>query len=127
MFMGSQFPLKPYMNPVIPGDHPDPTLTRIGNDFYTTGSSFNPYAKIYHSTDLVHWEVISQPVSASWSTYGDSPARYMGRTTWFYITMSTGTTLEEAEAACISLQLISLKDHGVPQPECRFLPGCRQD
>ena len=25
-----------YMNPVIPGDHPDPTLTRIGNDFYTT-------------------------------------------------------------------------------------------
>ncbi|MGD8782489.1 MAG: family 43 glycosylhydrolase [Ignavibacteria bacterium] len=62
-----------YMNPVIPGDHPDPTLTRIGDDFYTSGSSFNPTPKIYHSTDLVHWEVISQPVSASWSGYGDSP------------------------------------------------------
>jgi xylan 1,4-beta-xylosidase len=62
-----------YINPVIPGDHPDPTLTKIGKDFYTSGSSFNPTPKIYHSTDLVHWEVIAQPVSASWSQYGDSP------------------------------------------------------
>ncbi|MCW8850921.1 MAG: family 43 glycosylhydrolase, partial [Melioribacteraceae bacterium] len=62
-----------YINPVIPGDHPDPTVTKIGNDFYTSGSSFNPTPKIYHSTDLVHWEVIAQPVSASWFRYGDSP------------------------------------------------------
>ena len=62
-----------YVNPVIPGDHPDPTLTKIGNNFYTSGSSFNPTPKIYHSSDLVHWEVIAQPVSASWSSYGDSP------------------------------------------------------
>ncbi len=45
---------KTYMNPVIPGDHPDCTLTKVGNDFYTTGSSFNPTPVIYHSTDLVH-------------------------------------------------------------------------
>lgn len=62
-----------YLNPVIPGDHPDPTLTKIGKYFYTSGSSFNPTPKIYRSTDLVHWEVIAQPVSASWSQYGDSP------------------------------------------------------
>jgi beta-xylosidase len=61
------------MNPVIPGDHPDCTVTRVGNDFYTTGSSFNVTPVIYHSTDLVHWEAIAQPVSASWSGYGDSP------------------------------------------------------
>ena len=61
-----------YVNPVIPGDHPDATLTRVGNDFYTTGSSFNPTPVIYHSTDLVHWEAIAQPVSASWSYYGTS-------------------------------------------------------
>jgi beta-xylosidase len=59
-----------YMNPVIPGAHADATLTRIGKDFYTTGSSFSPTPKIYHSTDLVHWEVIAQPVSATWSLYG---------------------------------------------------------
>jgi xylan 1,4-beta-xylosidase len=69
----SQTSEKTYINPVIPGDHPDPSLTKIGNDFYTSGSSFNPTPKIYHSTDLVHWEVIAQPVSASWSDYGDNP------------------------------------------------------
>jgi xylan 1,4-beta-xylosidase len=62
-----------YMNPVIPGDHPDATVTRIGNDFYTTGSSFNVTPVIYHSTDLVHWEAIAQPVKASWSNFGDIP------------------------------------------------------
>jgi xylan 1,4-beta-xylosidase len=62
-----------YMNPVIPGDHPDCTVSKVGNDFYTTGSSFNPTPVIYHSTDLVHWEAIAQPVSAAWSGYGDSP------------------------------------------------------
>jgi xylan 1,4-beta-xylosidase len=62
-----------YMNPVIPGDHPDCTVSEIGNDFYTTGSSFNVTPVIYHSTDLVHWEAIAQPVSAAWSGYGDSP------------------------------------------------------
>jgi len=63
-----------YMNPVIPGDHSDCTLTRVGNDYYTTGSSFNPTPVIYHSTDLVHWEAIAQPVSAAWVNYGDSPS-----------------------------------------------------
>ena len=62
-----------YLNPVIPGDHPDCTLTKVGNDYYTTGSSFNVTPIIYHSTDLVHWEAIAQPVSASWSSYGDAP------------------------------------------------------
>ncbi len=60
-----------YMNPVIPGDHPDCTVTKIGGDFYTTGSSFNVTPVIYHSTDLVHWEAIAQPVTATWSNYGD--------------------------------------------------------
>jgi beta-xylosidase len=64
---------KTYMNPVIPGDHPDCTLTKVGNDFYTTGSSFNVTPVIYHSTDLVHWEAIAQPVSASWTGFGDTP------------------------------------------------------
>ncbi len=64
---------KTYMNPVIPGDHPDCTVTKVGDHFYTTGSSFNVTPVIYHSTDLVHWEAIAQPVSASWSNFGDNP------------------------------------------------------
>jgi xylan 1,4-beta-xylosidase len=62
-----------YMNPVIPGDHPDCTISKIGDDFYTTGSSFNPTPVIYHSTDLVHWEAIARPINASWIEYGDAP------------------------------------------------------
>jgi beta-xylosidase len=74
LFVAGQSPsFKSYMNPVIPGDHPDCTVTQVGKDFYTTGSSFNVTPTIYHSTDLVHWEAISRPVSASWSIYGDTP------------------------------------------------------
>ncbi len=64
---------KTYMNPVIPGDHPDCTITKVGKDYYTTGSSFNVTPVIYHSTDLVHWEAIAQPVSASWTGFDDKP------------------------------------------------------
>ncbi len=62
-----------YMNPVIPGDHPDCTLSKFGNDYYTTGSSFATTPIIYHSTDLIHWEAVSQPVSNSWSLFGTTP------------------------------------------------------
>jgi xylan 1,4-beta-xylosidase len=70
---GQSVSFQTFMNPVIPGDHPDCTISKVGNDFYTTGSSFNPTPVIYHSTDLVHWEAIAQPVSSSWTGYGDSP------------------------------------------------------
>src|ERR1044072_4040582 len=56
-----------YVNPVLPGDHPDPTLLKVGDDFYHCGSSFHftPYLPVYHSKDLVHWEVISRIVYPS--------------------------------------------------------------
>ncbi|MBY0427362.1 MAG: family 43 glycosylhydrolase, partial [Cytophagales bacterium] len=58
-----------YVNPMQPGDHPDQTLLRVGKDFYSTGSSFHftPYVPILHSTDLVHWEVISRVVPSNWA------------------------------------------------------------
>ena len=71
---GQSTSFRTFMNPVIPGDHPDCTLSKIGNYFYTTGSSFNPTPVIYRSTDLVHWEAVAQPVRADWSGYGDAPA-----------------------------------------------------
>jgi xylan 1,4-beta-xylosidase len=73
MVYGQSTSFQTYINPVIPGDHPDCTVTKIGNDYYTTGSSFNVTPVIYHSTDLVHWEAIAQPVSPSWLKFGDTP------------------------------------------------------
>lgn len=46
-----------YLNPIVPGDHPDPTILKDGDDYYMTFSSFNSYPGlvIWHSTDLVNW------------------------------------------------------------------------
>ena len=47
-----------FRNPIIPGYHPDPSVCRVGNDFYLVTSSFQyfPGVPIFHSTDLIHWE-----------------------------------------------------------------------
>jgi alpha-N-arabinofuranosidase len=49
-----------YKNPVIPGFNPDPSICRVGDDFYLVTSSFEyfPGLPIYHSRDLIHWEQI---------------------------------------------------------------------
>ncbi len=79
-----------YTNPILPGDHPDPTLLKVGNDFYHCGSSFhfNPYLPIYHSTDLVHWEIIARVVTPSKaaSFVADRPSGgiWQGAITYFY-------------------------------------------
>lgn len=81
--------VKTYTNPVLPGDHPDPTLLKVGDDFYHCGSTFhfNPYMPIYHSKDLIHWEVISRvlPVSkAAWVSDRPSTGIWQGAITYFY-------------------------------------------
>ncbi|WP_051312831.1 carbohydrate-binding protein [Sporocytophaga myxococcoides] len=59
--------IQSYVNPILPGDHPDQTIWKQGNDFYTTGSNFHfaPYLPILHSTDLLHWKVISRVIPTS--------------------------------------------------------------
>ena len=49
-----------YRNPVIPGFHPDPSVCRVGEDYYLVTSSFEffPGVPIFHSKDLVHWRQI---------------------------------------------------------------------
>ena len=46
-----------YVNPIVPGDHPDPTILKDGKDYYMTFSSFYSYPGlvIWHSRDLVNW------------------------------------------------------------------------
>jgi xylan 1,4-beta-xylosidase len=62
-----------YLNPVIPGDHPDPTILKDGSDYYMTFSSFFSYPGIviWHSTDLVNWTpvgpALQKPLGAIWA------------------------------------------------------------
>lgn len=47
-------------NPILSGFYPDPSICRVGNDFYIVNSSFvyAPGVPIFHSRDLAHWEQI---------------------------------------------------------------------
>ncbi|MFG2124941.1 glycoside hydrolase family 43 protein [Streptomyces sp. NPDC048710] len=52
--------MRTYDNPVIPGFHPDPSVCRVGDDYYLVCSSFEyfPGLPLFHSRDLVHWRQI---------------------------------------------------------------------
>ncbi len=50
-----------YQNPIIRGFNPDPSICRVGEDYYVVTSTFEffPGVPIYHSKNLVEWELIS--------------------------------------------------------------------
>lgn len=54
-----------YKNPVIKGFHPDPSIIRVGDDYYLVNSTFQyfPAIVILHSRDLVHWEIIGHTIT----------------------------------------------------------------
>jgi xylan 1,4-beta-xylosidase len=49
-----------YTNPAMAGDFPDPSVIRVGQDYWaaTTSSEWAPEFPILHSRDLVNWEVV---------------------------------------------------------------------
>jgi len=51
---------KTFQNPILPGFYPDPSICRVGEDFYLITSTFEffPGLPIFHSRDLVHWRQI---------------------------------------------------------------------
>ena len=67
-----------FQNPVIPGYYPDPSVCRVGDDFYLVCSSFQyfPGVPIFHSKDLIHWEqignVLNRPSQVDLSKGGAS-------------------------------------------------------
>ena len=52
--------MRTFHNPILPGFYPDPSICRVGDDYYLVNSSFSYYpgVPIFHSKDLVHWEQI---------------------------------------------------------------------
>lgn len=54
-----------YHNPICRGMHPDPSIVRVGQDYYMVNSSFLffPCIPISHSEDLIHWEVIGYAIT----------------------------------------------------------------
>ncbi|MDP9421861.1 MAG: glycoside hydrolase family 43 protein [Pseudomonadota bacterium] len=53
-----------YRNPIIQGFYPDPSITRVGDDYYLINSTFSwfPGIPIFHSRDLVNWTQIGNAI-----------------------------------------------------------------
>lgn len=51
-------------NPILKGFCPDPSIIRAGEDYYIATSTFEwwPGVRLFHSSDLQHWEQISSPL-----------------------------------------------------------------
>ncbi len=70
----------PYNNPIIPGFHPDPSICRVGEDYYLVTSTFEyfPGVPIFHSRDLINWRQLGYsltresqlPLRKAWSSGG---------------------------------------------------------
>jgi len=81
-----------YLNPVLAGDRPDPTVLRVGDDYYCTHSSFDalPGLLIWHSRDLVNWRPLVQALTqAVGSVWAPELVRHGGR---FFIYLPVKST-----------------------------------
>lgn len=51
-------------NPILKGFNPDPSIVRVGDDYYIATSTFEwyPGVQIHHSRDLKHWRLVARPL-----------------------------------------------------------------
>ena len=52
-------------NPILRGFNPDPSIVRVGDDYYIATSTFEwfPGVQIHHSRDLAHWRLVTRPLN----------------------------------------------------------------
>lgn len=52
-------------NPILTGFNPDPSIVRVGDDYYIATSTFEwfPGVQIHHSRDLKHWRLLTRPLT----------------------------------------------------------------
>jgi len=64
-FINAQEAPKNFQNPILSGFNPDPSICRVGEDYYMVTSSFcwYPGIPIYHSKDLVNWKLIGHGIT----------------------------------------------------------------
>jgi xylan 1,4-beta-xylosidase len=54
-----------FLNPIMAGDYPDPTILKDGDDYYMTFTTFESYPGLilWHSRDLVNWSPIGPAIT----------------------------------------------------------------
>ena len=73
-----------FLNPVINGGYPDPSIVRVHDDFYIVNSSFEyfPALPIHHSKDLVNWKLIGYGI--------DRPSQATGKVNLYDVQQQGG-------------------------------------
>ena len=66
-YSGSDGPAAPagqYRNPILAGFYSDPSVLRVGSDYYLVTSTFSwfPGIPVFHSRDLIHWKQIGNAI-----------------------------------------------------------------
>lgn len=94
-----------YTNPVLPGDFPDPSVIRVGADYWATAttSEWAPLFPILHSRDLVHWEHVANAFDKrpAWSVgnyWAPEIATHDGSYFMYYVGRKTNGPLSVAVA-----------------------------
>jgi beta-xylosidase len=94
-----------YENPVIPGDHPDPSIIRVGKDYWATSTSseWGPQFPLLHSTDRVNWELSGSvfPQRPAWAIgnfWAPEISEFKGRFFVYYVARARGGPLSVAVA-----------------------------
>ena len=94
-----------YQNPVAAGDYPDPSVIRVGKDYWATATSseWGPPFPILHSTDLVNWERLGvvfprRPEWTSANFWAPEISYYKGRYYVYYVARKKGGPLAVAVA-----------------------------
>jgi xylan 1,4-beta-xylosidase len=85
-----------FKNPVITGMNPDPSICRVGDDYYLVTSTFEyfPGVPVYHSKDLVNWKQIGHaldsrtncPLGGAYSSGGNYAPAIRYNKGIFYVT-----------------------------------------
>src|SRR5438874_5052899 len=95
-----------YTNPVLAGDYPDPSIIRVGKDYWATATSseWGPQFPILHSRDLVNWKIVGAvfPKRPAWAVanfWAPEISEYQGRYFVYYVGRKKDGPLSVAVAA----------------------------
>lgn len=109
-------------NPILPGFHPDPSIVRVGEDYFIATSTFEwfPGVAIYHSRDLRHWKLAPYPLArtSQLDMYGtmDNYGVWAPCLTWhegiFYLVYSNVHTMNNQNKDCYTYMVTTRDIYG---------------